>query len=63
MENLSDIEVEIKLQRQKERFYKAEKMFEENGIGFQTMHYDNLCNVLNNITALTKERNRRLEGK
>ena len=59
MEHLGDVELQMKLQHQKKRYFKAEKMFEENDQDFQDKHYAGLCKVLDNIVALEKEKLRR----
>ena len=59
MKELSDSEIQMKLQHQKKRYYKAEKMFEEGTQEFQDKHYAGLCKVLDNIVELSKEIERR----
>ena len=59
MKELSDSELQIKLQHQKKRYFKAEKMFEESDQEFQDKHYEGLCKVLDNIVELSKEIERR----
>ena len=54
---IQDLKTEI--EQQKQRFYKAEKMFEEGTQEFQEKHYSSLCKVLDNIVSLTREINRR----
>ena len=59
MKELSDDELQMKLHQQKQRYYKAEKMFEQGTQEFQDKHYAGLCKVLDNIVVLTREISRR----
>ena len=59
MKELSDSELQMKLQHQKKRYFKAEKMFEEKDQEFQDKHYEGLCQVLDNIVEISKEIERR----
>ena len=43
------------IEQQKQRFYKAEKMFEEGTQEFHDKHYKDICKVLDNIAELEKK--------
>ena len=62
MKHLGDVELQMKLQHQKKRYFKAEKMFEENDQEFQDKHYAGLCKVIDNIVEISKEIERRIEN-
>ena len=51
--------LKTEIEQQKQRFCKAEKMFEEGTQEFQDKHYAGLCKVLDNIVKLSKEIERR----